>query len=142
MSAIGAAHVEAGRPAQAIAPIRRSLDLYRATVGPDHPHYATSLHNLGVAEARSGAYADAEAHLREALAARRRVLDAKSHYIAQTVGAIGELHGLRGEYAAAERAYGEALALLAASGNVSAKERTTLERGLAEVRRRAAGAGR
>jgi tetratricopeptide (TPR) repeat protein len=142
VSAIGTAHVEAGRPARAIAPIRRSLDLYRAAVGPDHPHYATSLHNLGVAEARSGAHADAESHLREALATRRRVLDAKSFYIAHTVGAIGELQGLRGEYAAAERSYGEALALMAASGNVSAKERTALERGLAEVRRRVARAGR
>ena len=142
VSAIGTAHVEAGRPAQAIAPIRRSLDLYRAAVGPDHPHYATSLHNLGVAEARSGAHADAESHLREALATRRRVLDAKSFYIAHTIGAIGELQGLRGEYAAAERSYGEALALMAASGNVSAKERAALERGLAEVRRRVARAGR
>src|SRR5262245_3162432 len=53
---------------------KRSVDIRRAELGPDHPDTLASMNTLGIVYDRQERYAEAETLLRETLDARRRVL--------------------------------------------------------------------
>jgi tetratricopeptide (TPR) repeat protein len=90
---------------------QRALALYERVLGPDHPHVATSLHNLAALYRAQGRYDQAEPLYQRALGIRERVLGPEHPDVAQSLNNLARLYQAQGRYGAAEPLFQRALAL-------------------------------
>ena len=89
--------------------LQRSLDIGRATGGPDHPRVAQTLNDLGVLLHQRGNDAAAKPMLEESLALRRRLLGSRNREVAVTLVELGRVYESDGNVAGAEALFREAL---------------------------------
>lgn len=91
--------------------MQQSLDMYRRTVGPEHPAVARAMSNLGMWEVEAGAYATAELLLRDAVALRRKLLGDKHTDVAASLTLLATLLIDTGRYEEARQVAAEARAI-------------------------------
>jgi serine/threonine protein kinase len=108
--AIGEVELGLGRYDQAEPLLKRSLELRRATFGPDSLEVADSLENLGHLKQERSAYGESEVLLRQALAIKRRRLGEHLD-VAEVLNGLGELLVSKGQAAEAEKLHRDALAI-------------------------------
>ncbi len=97
--------IEAGQPADAMAPLQRAMELIEQAKGPDHPDLAVVLNALGQIQRGAGDYDSAEASFRRGLAINEAAFGADS---APTIPQLGNLATL----AAIQNRFDQARALL------------------------------
>ena len=90
-----------GRVDEAIAAYTEALAIYAATVGEEHPNYATTLDNLATAHSARGELDLALTMHQDALRRREASIDAGHPNLAVTLTNIADLHLDRGEPALA-----------------------------------------
>lgn len=76
--------------------IRRALQGYQKTLGPDHILTLTALYNLGYIFLRQGKLEEAEPMYRRALQGYQTTLGREHHYTRMAIKAIQELKALKG----------------------------------------------
>ena len=101
-------HAAAGRLGQADLLFRKSLDVWRRTVGPQHLDTAICLTNFGVAFARSGRYVDAASLLQQAVAILDR-LDRDGTRTLSAVLSLADTHLAMKQHSDATMLYQRAL---------------------------------
>ncbi len=89
--------------------LAESLELRRASLGPDHVLVAESLHNLAVTERRLGREEEAEERMREALAIQRQAWPGGHLDLARGLNNLASWLRRRGQLEAAEELAREAL---------------------------------
>lgn len=88
LNLLGVLEITDGRPAEAVALLRRSYDLRADALGPDHPDAIESLNNVAVALWRSGEQDEAIRLHREALGRCERALGEDHRRTAETLNAL------------------------------------------------------
>ncbi|KAL7552281.1 hypothetical protein ACHAWF_015514 [Thalassiosira exigua] len=97
-----------GHVERELARYREALAVYRESLGPDHPHVAGTLKNVGTVLAVQGRHDEAMECFREA----RRIYElacAAERDVASAISCMGNVHNRRGEFEEALALYGEAL---------------------------------
>ena len=88
-----------------------ALAMYEKTLGPEHPHVATCLHNLAELYKAQGRYAEAKPLCQLALAIYEKALGAKHPSVAISLNYLADLYYAQGRYGEAEPLYRRALAI-------------------------------
>jgi tetratricopeptide (TPR) repeat protein len=91
-----------GRYAEAVPLAQEALALAEASVGPTHPHVATSLQHLARLNRELGRYAEAEPLLQRALTIREQILGPAHPEVATSLNELAVLYWAQGRYAEAE----------------------------------------
>ncbi|MCP4360981.1 MAG: tetratricopeptide repeat protein [Chloroflexi bacterium] len=89
----------------------RALAIDEKTLGPDHPHTATSLNNLGLLLDSMGEYGEAWPFYERALTIREKQLGTDHPDTANSLNNLGELLRMMGAYKEARPFYERALAI-------------------------------
>jgi tetratricopeptide (TPR) repeat protein len=89
----------------------RSLSLYERTLGPEHPHTATSLNNLAGLLDAQGNYAAARPLFERVLAIREKALGAEHPDTGASLNNLAGLLRAQGDYAGAKPLFERALAI-------------------------------
>ena len=89
----------------------RALHIWEQQVGPEHPHVATLLTNLGILYREQGKYAEAEPLCQQALSIWEQQVDPDHAQIVVLLNNLAILNTSRGRYAEAEPLYLRALAI-------------------------------
>jgi len=100
-----------GRYAEAEPLFKRALQIREQTLGPDHPHVASSLNDLAISYLSRGQYAQAEPPFKRALAIREKTLGPDHPNVATSLQNLATLYNAQGRYAKAEPLYKRALAI-------------------------------
>jgi tetratricopeptide (TPR) repeat protein len=133
---LGRAFIGLGRPEQALAELRRSLDLRRAARGNiDDPEIATTLNLMGMAQCELAQYDSAETTFAEALAMRRRLFGDDSAQTGEALGNLASAQMERDNLNVAEANYRRAV-VIARSGKVAPEDASLWLNGLALTLRR------
>ena len=93
---------------------RQALELYRQSLGDEHPEIAVVINNLAITTKRQGNLEGAEELFRETLALQRRLLGDDSSTVGQTLYNLGSLLVDRGSHAEAETLLREAVTIVEA----------------------------
>ena len=88
---------------------RKAADIYKATLGPEHPFYAISLNNLAELLRATGRYAEAEPLYRQSLEIVKATLGEAHPEYATRLNNLAGLLRATGRYAEAEPLYRQAL---------------------------------
>jgi tetratricopeptide (TPR) repeat protein len=91
--------------------MRDSLEMYRRTVGPEHPSIARGMGNYAMWLMQAGDYASAEPLLRDALEMRRRLLGNEHTDVAGTLTLLASLLVDTGRFEEARTSAAEARAI-------------------------------
>ncbi|EWY40658.1 hypothetical protein N825_34965 [Skermanella stibiiresistens SB22] len=100
-----------GAYADAEADFRRSLDVAKHLLGPEHPHTLNSMNNLAVTLQARGNHAGAEELQMQELALSRQLLGAEHPTTLQSLNNLAEALQARGDYRGAEELQNRVLAL-------------------------------
>jgi CHAT domain-containing protein/tetratricopeptide (TPR) repeat protein len=87
----------------------QALDIWKTTIGENHPDCATTLHNLAGLYSTRGEYAAAERLYHQALGIERAVLGERHPDYAASLHNLALLYHTKGDYPQAERLYQQAL---------------------------------
>jgi CHAT domain-containing protein len=104
----------AGRYAQAVPLMQRSLAIREKALGPEHPDVATSLNNLAELYRAQGQYAQAEPLYRRSLAIREKALGPEHPDVATSLNNLAYFLAGRGQTANARPLYEKARRILLA----------------------------
>ena len=103
--------VSEGKLDEADTLIRRALDLFRQSLGSDHPRFGGALETLASIEAQRGQDSEAEDHYRQALAINEKVVGEQSPAVAADLINLVPLLKRAGKIRDARAAIGRALAI-------------------------------
>ncbi|MCV3212581.1 tetratricopeptide repeat protein [Plectonema radiosum NIES-515] len=90
---------------------KQCVEVFRASLGEEHPHVATSLNNLAYLYKSQGRYSDAEPLHIQALALQKRLLGEEHPHVATSLNNLANLYNSQGRYSEAEPMLIQALAL-------------------------------
>jgi tetratricopeptide (TPR) repeat protein len=88
---------------------QRALAIREKTLGPEHPHVATSLNNLAELYRTQGHYAKTEPLLQRSLAILEKALGPEHPRVAQSLNNLALLYQIQERYAEAEPLYRRAM---------------------------------
>jgi tetratricopeptide (TPR) repeat protein/tRNA A-37 threonylcarbamoyl transferase component Bud32 len=97
--------VVSGERTRAREELEKTLEIREAALGPDHPHVASVLENLGVVAYHLGELDESMERLQEALAIKRAKLGPDSPSLGGPLLNIGNVLHARGDYAGAREHY-------------------------------------
>ena len=100
-----------GRYAEAEPLFKRALQIREQTLGPDHPHVASSLNDLAISYLSRGQYAQAEPLFKRALEIWEQTLGPDHHHVASGLKNLAGLYLIEGNYAKAESLHKRALGI-------------------------------
>lgn len=89
--------------------VQKSIEMFRAALGPDNPMLAMEFNRGGVALMDAGHYSMSEAIFQEALALNRRVLGPQHEQVAATLTNLADLYHRQGRYVDAAVCYRRAV---------------------------------
>ena len=107
----GSENYQAGRYAEAIAPLQRALEIREMVLGPEHPLIAPSLNVLAGMYRFTGDYDHAEKLYQRGLAIAEKVSDGKSKEVGALLNNLAVLYREKGDDARAKALYERALAI-------------------------------
>ena len=100
-----------GHYEQAVALVKRTLDIAEEELGPDYPNVTQTLNNLGLIFHGQGEYAQAEPLYTRSLAIWEKTLLPGHTDVATSLNNLALLYKIRGHYAEAEPLYQRSLAI-------------------------------
>ena len=103
---------ELGRPEEALAKSKASMQIMQAVLSPEHPDVAVALNNIGSAVADLQRYDEAAGYFRQCLELRTRLYGAEAPVLASVHYNLGELALRLGDGATALSEYGQSRALV------------------------------
>src|SRR5438067_813641 len=88
--------IEAGKYAEAVPLLKRSLAIDEKTLGPEHPSVAIRLNNIALIYHAQGRYAEAEPLYKRALAIGEKILGPEHPDVGQSLNNLAQLYHMQG----------------------------------------------